>query len=70
MATIIPIEDVLRARRRQQQHHETEQCIAILELNLRATLDQFEAADQADRPLYARRLRNLSALLEYAVHHS
>lgn len=67
MATIIPFEDVLRSRRRQQHQYELERCIEILSLNLRLVLDQLESADDDARPLHARRLRHLSELLEYAV---
>ncbi len=69
MATVIPFEDIVRSRHRQRQHLEMERCIEIIELNVRYTLDQFEAASAAERPLHARRLRNLTALLEYAVEH-
>ena len=67
MATVIPFEDLVRSRHRQRQQVEMERCIEIIELNLRHTLDQFAAASEEERPLHARRLRNLSALLEYAV---
>ena len=70
MATILPFEDIVRARRRQRQHAQLERCIEIIELNLRYTLDQFHEADGEDRALQARRLRHLSALLAYAVEHS
>ena len=39
----------------------------IIELNLRLALELFDAAPPAERPLYARRVRHLSLLLEYAV---
>lgn len=67
MGTIIAFEDIVRSRHRERQHLEMERCIEVLELNLRYTLDQFNAASAEERPLHARRLRHLSALLEYAV---
>jgi hypothetical protein len=45
----------------------TERCVEILELNLRFTLDLFDRGDEEHRTVYARRLRRLSELLEYAV---
>lgn len=45
-------------------------CIEILELNLRVTLDQLTVAAESERAVYARRLKHLSALLEYALEHS
>jgi len=68
MAEVIPFEDIVRARRRERERACGERCIEILELNLRLTLELFDAAPVAERPVYARRIRQLSTLLEYAVH--
>lgn len=68
MATVIAFEDVVRARRRRTERAELEACVEILSANLRLALDAFEAAPAAERPVYARRLRHLGALLDYAVH--
>jgi len=67
MAVVIPFQDIVRARRREQEHAYTERCIELIELNLRLALELFDAATPEERPLYARRVRQLSALLEYAV---
>jgi len=67
MALVIPFEDIVRSRRRQQEHAYTERCIEIIELNLRVALEHFDAAAPAERSVYARRVRQLSTLLEYAV---
>ena len=68
MALVIPFQDIVRARRREQERVCAERCIEIIELNLRLALDMFDLAPPAERPLHARRVRQLSALLEYAVH--
>jgi len=68
MAVVVPFEDIVRARRRAQEHARTERCIEIIESSLRLTLELFDAATEPERRLYARRIRQLSALLEYAVH--
>jgi len=68
MAVIVPFQDIKRARRREQEQARTQCCIEILESSLRVTLELFDAAPAAERPVYARRLRQLSTLLEYAVH--
>ncbi len=68
MAVVIPFEDVVRARRRQQERVYAERCIEIIDASLHCALEMFDAAPPAERPLYARRVRQLSALLEYAVH--
>ena len=67
MAVIVPFQDVVRARRRAHERACTQRCIDIIEANLRLSLDLFDSAPPEERPVYARRMRQLSALLEYAV---
>lgn len=67
MAVVIPMHDIVRARRRDAERACVEQCVDILSANLRANLDAFDAAGPELRPVFARRVRHLSALLEYAV---
>jgi hypothetical protein len=67
MAVVVPFQDIVRARRREQERAYTEQCIDIIEASLRLTLEMFDGAPAVERPVYARRMRQLSALLEYAV---
>lgn len=67
MAVVIPIQDIMRARCRDADRACVEQCVEILSLNLRAALDAFDAATSEQRHVYARRVRHLSALLDYAV---
>jgi len=67
MAVIVPFQDIVRARRREQERVYTEECIEIIEASLRLSLEMFDRAAPGERPLYARRVRRLSALLEYAV---
>jgi hypothetical protein len=67
MAVVIPIQDIVRARRRSAERECTERCIELLQANLRLALDAFDAAGPSERPLWSRRIRNLGALLEYAV---
>ena len=67
MAVVVPFQDIVRARRREQERAYTEQCIEIVEASLRLSLEMFDTASPSERPVYARRVRQLSALLEYAV---
>ncbi|MFI5366680.1 MAG: hypothetical protein ACHQ4J_13770 [Candidatus Binatia bacterium] len=67
MAVIIPFQDIVRARRREAERACAERCVEIIELNLRLALERFDVAPAAERPLYARRVRQLGLLLEYAV---
>lgn len=68
MAVIVPFQDLVRARRREQERACTERCIEIIETSLRLALETFDTAPAAERPVHARRVRQLSSLLEYAVH--
>lgn len=67
MAVVVTFQDIVRARRREQERVYTEECIEIIEASLRLSLEMFDRASHDERPLYARRVRQLSALLEYAV---
>ena len=67
MAVVIPFQDVVRARRRSAERESTERCIEIIEANLCVALEAFHTAPPAERPIWARRVRHLGALLEYAV---
>jgi hypothetical protein len=67
MGVVIPFQDIVRARRRQRERILTERCIELIDASLHAALELFDAATPAERPIYARRVRQLSALLEYAV---
>ncbi len=68
MAVVIPFQEIVHARRRQQERACTERCIELIESTLRLALRMLDTAAPADRPLYARRVRQLGELLEYAVH--
>lgn len=67
MAVVIPFQDIVRARQREEERACGERCVEIIELNLRLALEMFDAATPAERALYARRVRQLGLLLEYAV---
>ncbi len=66
MAIVISFQEFVRARRRQEERACAERCIAIIESTLRLALLRLDVAAPEDRPLYARRVRQLSELLEYA----
>ncbi|MFQ5666650.1 MAG: hypothetical protein ACE5I7_09485 [Candidatus Binatia bacterium] len=66
-AVVIPFQDIVQARRRNLERAYAQCCIDIIESSLHLALEEFDAAPPAERPLYARRVRQLGALLEYAV---
>jgi hypothetical protein len=68
MAVVVPFQEVLQHRRRQQERACSERCVEIIESTLAAMIEMFHDAPPAERPFYARRVRQLSELLEYAVH--
>jgi len=68
MAEIIPFADLVRARRRDRERESAQRCVELLELNLRFAMERFASASIDDQPIWARRLRVLSELLEYALH--
>jgi hypothetical protein len=65
MAEIVSFQDGLRARRRAREREYTEQCIRIVEANIRLTLQLFSMGPVAERPVRARQLRQLAELIEY-----
>lgn len=67
MAVVVPFQDIVRARRRQEERACHERCIDIIEASLQLSLEMFVVALPEERPMYARRVRQLSVLLEYAV---
>ncbi len=67
MAVVVPFEDIVQARRRRREHLHGQRCIELIEVNLRLALEQFEMAAADERPVFARRIRQLGTLLEYAV---
>ncbi len=67
MAQVIPIAEVVRARRRQREREYARVCLDIIEANLQLTLRLFATAPEADRPVRARQIRQLAELLEYVT---
>ena len=65
MAEIVSFGDIVRARRRSRERERTEQCIRIVEANIKLTLHLFSMGPEAERPVRARQVRQLAELLEY-----
>ncbi|MBP1684362.1 MAG: hypothetical protein H6Q33_505 [Deltaproteobacteria bacterium] len=66
MAVVISFQEFARARRRQEERACAARCVEILESSLCLALFRLDTAPPEDRPLYAKRVRQLSELLEYA----
>lgn len=67
MATIIPFEEFVRARRRDRRRRETAECVEIIGASLERAVQQFNGGPPEDRPVRARQIRQLAELLEYIV---
>ncbi len=65
MAEIVSFGDIVRARRRSLDRQRTEQCIRIVEANIKLALHLFSTAPETERPVRARQVRQLAELLEY-----
>ncbi len=66
MAEVIHLQDVLRARRKQQEQHYTHRCIEIIGQSLQAHLAELSQAPEKEWPVRTSKIRKLSELLEYA----
>jgi hypothetical protein len=67
MGRLIEIEAVHKARRRRSEKVSMEQCVQLLEWNLKKSLDDYFSAPPEERSMRATQIRKLSEILEYAV---
>ncbi len=67
MADIIPFSDLILARRRDRERAAAQRCVDLIELNLHLALERFSTAPPSEQPVWARRIRVLGELLEYAL---
>jgi hypothetical protein len=67
MGRLIEIEAVHRARRRRSEKVSMEQCVQLLEWNLKKSLDDYFSSPPEERSMRATQIRKLSEILEYAV---
>jgi hypothetical protein len=68
MAEIIPLQSILRARRRQSDHARLQRCVRVIEQSLQIHLEEFTAAPAEEKAVRASKIRKLGELLEYATH--
>jgi len=67
MGRLIQIEELLKARRRRSEKVSMEQCVELLEWNLKKSLDDYFSSPPEERSMRATQIRKLSEILEYAV---
>jgi len=67
MGQVIRIKELHQARRRRSEKVSIEQCVELLEWNLKRSLDQYLSSPPEERSMRATQIRKLSEILEYAL---
>jgi len=67
MGQIIRLEAIHQARRRRSEKVSMEQCVQLLEWNLKKSLDDYFSSPREERSMRATQIRKLSEILEYAL---
>ena len=67
MGRLIEIRDLHQARRRRSEKVNMEQCVELLEWNLKKSLDDYLSSPPEERSMRATQIRKLSEILEYAL---
>jgi hypothetical protein len=67
MGRLIQIEELHKARRRRSEKVSMEQCVELLEWNLKKSLEDYFSSPAEERAIRATQIRKLSEILEYAV---
>jgi hypothetical protein len=67
MGRLIQIEELHKARRRRSEKVSMEQCVELLEWNLKKSLEDYFSSPPEERAMRATQIRKLSEILEYAV---
>ena len=67
MGQIIQLEAIQQARRRRSEKVSMEQCVQLLEWNLKKSLDDYFSSPREERSMRATQIRKLSEILEYAL---
>ncbi|HET8916530.1 MAG TPA: hypothetical protein VGA01_09085 [Candidatus Binatia bacterium] len=67
MGQIIQLEAIHQARRRRSEKVSMEQCVQLLEWNLKKSLDDYFSSPREERSMRATQIRKLSEILEYAL---
>jgi len=67
MGRIIQLQELHQARRRRSEKVSMEQCVELLEWNLKKSIDNYFGAPREERSMRAIQIRKLSEILEYAL---
>jgi len=67
MGQVVQFKELHQARRRRSEKLSMEQCVELLEWNLKKSLDDYFTSPREQRSLRAVQIRKLSEILEYAL---
>jgi len=67
MGQLIRLQELHQARRRRSEKVNMEQCVQLLEWNLKKSLDDYFTSPSIERSIRATQIRKLSEILEYAL---
>lgn len=67
MGQVIRFRELHQVRRRRSEKASIEQCVELLEWNLRKSLDHYFSSPPEEKSIRATQIRKLSEILEYAV---
>jgi hypothetical protein len=67
MGQVIHLKEIHQARRRQSERVSMEECVELLEWNLKTSLDHYLSSPPEERSMRATQIRKLSEILEYAL---
>jgi hypothetical protein len=67
MGQVIHLKEIHQARRRRTEKVSMDECVELLEWNLKRSLDQYFSSPPEERSMRATQIRKLSEILEYAL---
>lgn len=67
MGRVINFKQLHQARQRRSERASIEECVELLEWNLKRSLEQYLCSPTEEKSIRATQIRKLSEILEYAV---
>ena len=67
MGQVIHLKEIHQARRRRTEKVGMEECVELLEWNLKRSLDRYLSSPPEEKSMRATQIRKLSEILEYAL---
>ncbi len=67
MGQVVQIKELYRARKSRAEKMSTDQCIELIEWNLKHSVDRYLSSPHGERAFRATQIRKLSEVLEYTL---